>query len=94
MIEGISAAGPSTNPHEGLRRAAHQLEAVFLHQLFQAMRATVPNGGVVEQSEGERMFTAMLDERFSDLAAGRLSRGLGEALYRQLSRHLPPEGEG
>ncbi len=85
--------GPTPPPgpdHAKLRKAAQNLEAVFLNQLFQAMRSTVPTGGVVEASPGEAMFTAMLDERLSQVAAQRMDRGLGEALYRQLSRHLPP----
>jgi Rod binding domain-containing protein len=70
-----------------LRKAAHQLEGVFLAQLFQAMRATVPQAEG-ETSEGQAMFTSMLDDEFASRAADQLHRGLGEALYRQLSRRL------
>jgi Rod binding domain-containing protein len=79
-----------------LRRAAHELEAVFLQQLFQAMRAGVPESGLLAKPAGEELFTSLLDERIASVAAQRSERGVGEALYRQLSRRLapaPPDGE-
>ncbi|HYC33284.1 MAG TPA: rod-binding protein [Gemmatimonadales bacterium] len=72
-----------------LRQAAHQLEGVFMAQLFQAMRATVPDSG--DAGGGQAMFTSMLDDELAARAADRMHRGLGEALYRQLSRRLPAE---
>jgi len=58
-------------------------------QLFQAMRATVPDSG--DAGGGQAMFTSMLDDELAARAADRMHRGLGEALYRQLSRRLPAE---
>lgn len=85
---------PDSERHAELRAAAQQLEAVFFNQLMQAMRESVPQGGLVEPSRGEQVFTAMLDERLSQVAAERLNRGLGEALYRQMVRRLdPPAGD-
>jgi Rod binding domain-containing protein len=71
-----------------LRKAAHQLEGIFLGQLFQAMRQTVPQADG-ESSEAQQMFTSMLDDQLAAKAADQLQRGLGEAIYRQLSRQLP-----
>jgi flagellar protein FlgJ len=71
-----------------LRQASHQLEGIFLGQLFQAMRQTVPQADG-DASEAQQMFTSMLDDQLAAKAAERLQRGLGEALYRQLSRQLP-----
>ncbi len=88
---------PGADPHAALRAAARQLEGVFQAQLFQAMRATVPEGGVFETSMGEELFTAMRDQVIAEQAAGRSDRGLAEAIYRQLSRHLaagPTEATG
>ncbi len=89
-MSGVGGVGPGRPAAEGpehrkLRQAAHQLEGVFLAQLFQAMRATVPGD---DAGSGEQMFQGMLDDTFASKAADRLHRGLGEALYRQLSRRL------
>ncbi|HEY4321503.1 MAG TPA: rod-binding protein [Gemmatimonadales bacterium] len=72
-----------------LMQAAHDLEAVFYGQLLQAMRATVPEGGIFQQSTGEKMFTSMLDDEVSKMASNQTDRGLATALYHQLARQLP-----
>ncbi len=81
------AAAPR-DPRAELRRASQQLEGVFLAQLFRAMRESVPQGGFVDAGEGERMFQSLLDDRVANLAAEHSVRGLGDAIYRQLSRRL------
>jgi Rod binding domain-containing protein len=73
-----------------LRKAAADLEAVFLAHVFQAMRETVPQNGMLGGGSGQAMFTAMLDDRFAALEAGRLRRGLTDALVRQLAPHVLP----
>ena len=94
-IEGIgNLAGPApTDERRELRRLAGELEGVFLSQLFSAMRASVPEGGVIDQSSGEELFTSLFHESLATEAAGHMKRGIGEAIYKQLSRRLPPEGE-
>ncbi len=90
-LRGVPVTNEAANPHAALRAVARQLEGVFQAQLFQAMRATVPQGGVFETSMGEELFTAMRDQVLAEQAAGQSERGLAEAIYRQLSRHLAPE---
>ena len=89
-IDSVSA-GNSGDARAQLRQVSRELEAVFLTQLLQAMRESVPDGGVTERSAGEQMFTSMLDEKIAQAGASRDGRGISEALYRQLSRLLPPE---
>jgi Rod binding domain-containing protein len=97
-VSGVDPTGPApTTPAERgdadrarLRKAAHQLEGIFLGHLFQAMRESVPQSET-DASGGQAMFTAMLDDQLAARAADQLHRGLGEALYRQLSRRLAAE---
>lgn len=93
-MSAIDPATPSPKPSEALaaqqaklRKAAHQLEGVFISHLFQAMRESVPQNE--DTGMGQEMFTSMLDDQLASRAADQLHRGLGEALYRQLSRRLP-----
>lgn len=90
-IAGPTSVGslPPTGVHSQLQRLARELESVFLNQLFQAMRAAVPEGGFIESSPGQQMFTAMLDEQLAREAVQRLDSKLSNMLCRQLSRHLP-----
>jgi flagellar protein FlgJ len=91
------AAGPAAHAASQtakLRKAAHDLEGIFVNELFKAMRETVPQDGILSQDPGQDLFTGMLDERLAERYAERSQGGLGEALYRQLSRRLPDPGPG
>lgn len=87
----IPPIGPGGPPPRDTRAQLHQmsraLEGVFLAQLFQAMRATVPEEST-DASPGRAMFTAMLDERMADVAAARMHGGIGDALFHQITRRL------
>jgi flagellar protein FlgJ len=90
--QGEPAAGPET--HAALKRLAQELEGVFVNQLFQAMRSTVPSGGPFGPNPGEELFTSMLDQSLAQEAARHLDGGIADALYRQLARRLEPETPG
>jgi Rod binding domain-containing protein len=79
---------------EEVRKLSHQLESVFINQLFQAMRASVPKDEVLGNAPGQEMFTSMMDQRLAEETSKRLERGLGESMYRQLVRRLPETPEG
>ncbi len=88
---GVAGARPAADPaakHAALRRQCHELEGVFVRQLFEAMRKATPRGDGTQGSPGEGAFTEMLDDALASRAAAGLERGLGEAMYRQLSRRL------
>jgi Rod binding domain-containing protein len=87
-----SAPAPTVDSRAKVRQLAHALEGVFLNQLFQAMRKSVPQDGVLEPAPGQEMFTQIFDERIADEASRHTTRGLGEALYRQLAARLPADG--
>lgn len=87
-LSGIEA-GALTNSELGpedqrLRELCAQLEGVFLGELMKVLRETVPEGGLASGGIGEEIFSSLLDQHLSELAAGRLDEGLGAALYRQL----------
>lgn len=99
MMGPIGSVGPGpTGAAAGeaarLRKLAAEVEGVFMQQLFKAMRETVPAGGMFDGGSGEDIFTGMLDEHISDVAAARQRNGLGEALYRQLATRLGPAPAG
>jgi flagellar protein FlgJ len=90
-LDPLAAAGASTPaPRDAkLQQAVSQLEGVFVQQLYKAMRESVPQEeGIVSGGAGEEMFTALMDEHLAAETPRHWERGLSEALYRQLSRHL------
>jgi Rod binding domain-containing protein len=93
-IQGTGGNAPvaAADSRAKVRQLAHALEGVFLNQLFQAMRKSVPQDGLLEPAPGQEMFTQLFDERIANEASRHTTRGLGEALYRQLAARLPADG--
>ena len=85
---GPDPTGGIADDREKLRRLSHEFEGVFLKQMLDVMRKSIPQGGLTKSSMGEEAFTSLLDERLASEAARRSQDGLGEALYRQLARRL------
>ncbi len=66
-----------------MRKAANDLQGLFVQQLYKTMRDSVPtDGGLVERSQGEEMFAGLMDERLAADTGTRWHRGLGDAIYR------------
>jgi flagellar protein FlgJ len=87
MTSPISGAGgAAADPREAsMRKAAADLQGLFVQQLFKTMRETVPTeGGLVERSQGEEVFAGLMDERLAADTGTRWDRGLGDAIYRAL----------
>lgn len=83
-----------TEEHQKLRKAAADLEGLFVSQLFRAMRETVPkNEGFTSGGSGEEIFTGLMDEHIAAETPRHWGGGISEALYRQLSRGLPAASE-
>jgi flagellar protein FlgJ len=81
--------GGMDKQHAKLHKAAQDLEGIFIGELFKAMRATVPDDGLLSQAPGQDLFQGLMDDRMASLQAERSKGGLSESLYRQLSRRLP-----
>ena len=78
--------GPPVDPREKqMRKAAADLQGMFVQQLYKSMRDSVPtDGGLVERSQGEDVFAGLMDERLAADTGTRWHRGLGDAIYRAL----------
>lgn len=70
-----------------LKEACAGFEAVMLNTMLQAMRKTLPEGGIFDRGQAEDIWQSRMDEEVTDrLAKGPGSPGLRDFLYRQLSR--------
>jgi len=90
-----SVFGPGFQGLDGparLARAAKELEAVVVAQLFATMRRTVPEGGLLEGSAGDDVFRAMLDGELARVVADKSPFGLADAVTRELGERPPAAG--
>ena len=90
-----SATGQTPEARKAvLKKASKEFEAIFVYQMISAMRKTIGHGGLLEKSNGEKIFESMLDEEWGKKLTGRSGQNsLGELIYRQMSRHLGLEEE-
>ncbi|MBI5557536.1 MAG: rod-binding protein [Deltaproteobacteria bacterium] len=75
--------------------ACKDFEAILLNKMFSTMRESIPEGGLFEKSFGEKIYQSMLDEEMTKEMAHGKGIGIGELLYRSLSRKINhPADEG
>lgn len=98
LVRNVSAPAAATTPataeptddEKKLRKAANDLQGLFVSQLFKAMRDTVPKDeGIVSGGSGEEIFTGLMDEHLAAETPSHWGGGVSEALYRQLRKGLP-----
>ncbi len=71
---------------EGIETAAKGFESMFINQMLQAMRKTVPENAIFGKSYANDVYYSMLDERISDRMADNGSVGLAKMLIEQLNK--------
>ena len=68
-----------------LKEACKGFEAMFLNMMYKEMRATVPEDSLFGESNAQKIFRDMHDEKLMENVANGGGVGLADLLYRQLS---------
>ena len=71
-----------------LVKVSKDFESIFLAYLLKTMRQSVPKEGLMEESQGEEIFSGMRDEELSKGMAKAGGIGLGKLLVEQLQQSL------
>lgn len=82
----ISSAGTSSKADAKLHKACRDFEAMLVSQMLGEMRQTVQKTDLFGSSEKEEMFQGMLDNEIAKDVSQNGSMGIGDILYRQISR--------
>ncbi|MCX6104084.1 MAG: rod-binding protein [Proteobacteria bacterium] len=77
---------PKKEEHPEIRKVAKQFEGLFLNQVVSAMRKTVVKGGMVPESNAERIYQSMLDSEYTEKMTDTQQLGLSQMIYEQLLR--------
>lgn len=83
-----STTTQSLKDRAGLKKACQEFEAVYIQAMFQAMRKTIPEGGVFEQDHATKMYQEMLDQQIATDISRHQSLGLADQMYRQMEKML------
>ncbi len=71
-----------------LREAAREMEAIYINQMYSAMRKTVPDDGLIPTNSATTTFQEMLDMQMARKTAAGKGMGIGEAIYNQMKKNL------
>ena len=76
-----------------LREACEGFESIFIQKVWQQMRATLPQNGLLH-SRDEKMWQDMYDQELAKSMASVGGIGLADMMYEQLSRNLVSASRG
>ncbi len=74
-----------TESNDELKKACVDFEALFLQEVFKAMRKTIPEGGLFSRTIKDEIFEDLFYEAVSQEIAMRNEIGLAHRLYKNLS---------
>ena len=80
-----------SSSQKDLQAAAEQFEAIFLYQLLEQMRRTVPETDLLGDRKAEKIFQSMLDQEMATTFSQSQSVGLAKMIYDQMSRYVPDD---
>lgn len=76
-----------------LREAAKMYEQHFMREMVKAMRQASPEGGLVEKSMGEKIYSEQLDQQYVENWSGRGGVGLADLIYNNIRERYFPSAE-
>lgn len=76
-----------------LKEACSGLEAIFINMMFKQMRNTVQKSGLFDSGSAEEMYEDLLYEKYSEEISKGKGIGIGDLLYKQLSKSMNKESE-
>jgi flagellar protein FlgJ len=71
-----------------LKAVCKEFEGIILNMMFRQMKATVPKSDFFPDSISREIYESMLDARLMEEAAKNGGIGLGETLFKQLSKRF------
>lgn len=73
-----------------LKAACADFESLFLEMMLKSMRDTLPGDSIFDKGLADDIYQSMHDQKLSEnIAHGNNNLGLGDSLYRQLTRNKP-----
>jgi flagellar protein FlgJ len=72
-----------------LYKVCQEFEAIFIKQMLDVMRSTVPKTGLLDGGMAEEIFEDMLYDEYAKSMSENAGFGLSDIIYDQLSGELP-----
>lgn len=72
-----------------LKETCAAFEGMFMQMMMKTMRSASIESDLIKKSNGEKIFTDMLDQEYVNIATKNDASGLGGTLYQYLKETLP-----
>ena len=90
----LSAVGSGNiDSKKQLLQVCEEFEAFFVQAMFKSMRATIPEGGMIERSNGQKWFEEFMDAEVSKSLADKSDLGIAQALYQEMAGTMRGQSE-
>jgi flagellar protein FlgJ len=76
----------STATDARLKQACADFESIFIYYMFKSMRKSLPQNGLLDNTQEQKFYKSMADQAISENIARGRGMGLGKLLYNQLQR--------
>lgn len=83
------ASNVSGSEEAKLRKISQDFEAIFLNFMLKGMRQTVTESGGLPKAAGHDLYQQLFNEEISKSLARSRGAGIGEMIYRELTRQRP-----
>jgi flagellar protein FlgJ len=70
-----------------LKQACADFESIFIYYMLKSMRKSLPQNGLLDNSQEQKVYKSMADQAMSENIARGRGMGLGELLYDQLKQN-------
>ncbi len=78
-----------------IEKLSRQFEALFLKEVISSMRKSVPENGLLNGGNAEKIYRSMLDDQFAAQMAERGDSGIARAIYESMSeKYLESQNSG
>lgn len=71
-----------------LRESTREFEALYVMEMFKAMRKTIPDGGLIKKDMSTKLFQEMMDMELARDTANGKGMGIGLAMYNQMKSNI------
>jgi flagellar protein FlgJ len=80
----LSGKEKTNHDLKALRESCREFEAIFVQQMYQTMRKSVPEDGLLPKDNATKIYQDMLDMQMARETAKGKGIGIGEKMYNQM----------
>ncbi|MDC7236050.1 MAG: rod-binding protein [Spirochaetales bacterium] len=87
----LGRSGISSSEALKLKEACDDFEAIFIKQMLDSMKKTINRSELTKRNMGEELFEDMLYDEYAKKMSDTADLGIGDMMFKQLSRQLPSD---